>query len=189
MALPTPQFNTFNCVAVPRNPDSKLPMPSYERLSSSPAGKSESSGMEDAASEGMGEDENTGRLHSSSAFQMSVMESKIYSECDNCDEGFYEKLTTLKQQNISVLQELESQMKGESNFKVGYGQKSPLFVLDMPCYCKDTATEPRQGTLSRHEELSFDENDESLEEQINALFEGVSDQDTDEELDLMSTKR
>ena len=55
MALPTPQFNTFNCVAVPRNPDSKLPMPSYERLSSSPAGKSESSGMEDATSEGMGE--------------------------------------------------------------------------------------------------------------------------------------
>lgn len=182
MALPTTQFNTFNCVAIPRNPISKLPMPSYERLSSSPAGKSESptNSMEDATSE-VGEDENTGRH--SSAFQMSVMESKMYSECDNCDEGFYEKLTTLKQQNISHLQELESQMKGGGNFKVGHvTSQKPLFVLDMPCYCKD-ATEP-PGTLSRHEELSFDENDESLEEQINALFEGVSDQDTDEELDL-----
>ena len=177
--MATTPFNTFNCVAIPRNPVSKLPMPSYERLSESPgteAIKSESPEMEDTAYASE-EDDNTGirKQHpASSAFQMSVMESQMLTECENCDEGFYEKLTTLKQQNIFHLQELESQMKGFTE------KKKPLFVLDMPCYCKD-ATEP---PLSRHEELSFDENDESLEEQINALFEGVSDNETDNEFEL-----
>ena len=179
-------FNTLNCVAVPRHPDSHLPMPSYERLEGSTPevteNKSESSeAISDAE---QSEDHNTGMIQKS-AFQMSVLASKML-DCENCEEGFYEKLTTLKQQNIHHLQELESQMKGGKS-NVSSNKEKPLFVLDMPCYCND-ATEGSRG-LSRHDDLtSFEEEDESLEEQINALFEGVSDQETDEEIELKSKR-
>ena len=180
-----PNFNTLNCVAVPRNPTSNLPMPSYERFES-PEVKSESPpASTEAEAEIM--DENTGR-----AFQMSIMASKML-DCENCETGFYEKLTTLKQQNIQCLQELELQLKGGKKMSSKVSEK-PLFVLDMPCYCND-ATEASRGlslgfdSRSRLDDnTSFDEEDESLEEQINALFEGVSDQETDDEIELKPKK-
>ena len=56
-------------------------------------------------------------------------------------------------------------------------EKRPLFVLDMPCYCDEKSNNNDQC------DEAFDENDEndSLDENIEALFHGVSD---DSDLDL-----
>ena len=56
-------------------------------------------------------------------------------------------------------------------------QSRPLFVLDMPCYCDEKSNNNDQC------DEAFDENDEndSLDENIEALFHGVSD---DSDLDL-----
>ena len=54
--------------------------------------------------------------------------------------------------------------------------KRPLFVLDMPCYCDETKSE----TTDHYDDV-LDENDENdnLDDNIEALFNGVSDDDSD----------
>ena len=99
---------------MPRHPSSNLPMPSYERLESvSPEvkGESESQVSQVSASEAEGAEVIGDEQHPGTAFQMSIMASKML-DCENCEAGFYEKLTTLKQQNIQHLQTLEHQLKG-----------------------------------------------------------------------------
>ena len=111
-----------------------------------------------------------------SAFQLSTMSGE--------NEDFYTKLTNLKQENISHLQRLESELYGEKYKRSGsvksqYEDRRPLFVLDMPCYCSNENIQ----------------DNESIEEQIEALFNGVSDEDDEESCDDLelvtrsSTKR
>ena len=205
------QFNTINCVATPLHPQSRLPMPSYERKASpGPAtshGRQETEIQSESPAltlEGSRSDEtnhDAGMIQTTSkqppnlasppkpAFQLSLdYANMMSSSCENCgfseedDNEFYRKLTQLKEQNILHLQQLESEMNyGGEKYKRSGSVKSdveepfkkPLFVLDMPCYCAKN-----------------EEEQESVDETFETLFDGVSDDsDLDEVVTRSSTRK
>ena len=141
------------------------------------------------------------------SFQLSLSEMTPpinTTNCENCtpgDDNFYNQLTSLKQQNIFHLQQLENELydtpgrhgDGEKYKRSGSSRsdKRPLFVLDMPCYCDEKSsrnTNYDQFDEVLEEEEENNEDNFSLDENIEALFDGVTD-DSDLDEDVVISRR
>ena len=170
------QFNTISCISTPIHPTSRLPMPSYERLRKSEDPESNNLDL-GYRSESHQDDEDEEDAGTNDLLQPNLLSSSAAFEMEDDSLDFYDKLKSLKQQNIHYLQEVEAKLNGRPKPKSSKSVKKPLFVLDVPCTC-----------ASKNREQLFDTTEDSdVEEEIHHIFDGVSEE-SDDDLNLRPSR-